>query len=56
MNVCQEILVGDSNIVLAGGTDNMSAAPFSVRDIRFGVKVGVVPLHYCLRQSGLKFI
>ena len=30
----QEILVGDASVVLTGGTDNMSAAPYAVRDIR----------------------
>ena len=34
----QDILVGDSEVVLTGGTDNMSACPYAVRDIRF-VKV-----------------
>lgn len=38
--VCQEIVVGDSDIVLAGGTENMSQAPFAVRDIRWGTKFG----------------
>jgi len=39
----QEILVGDAEIVLTGGTDNMSAAPYAVRDIRFGTRLGVDP-------------
>jgi len=38
-----EILVGDSGIVLTGGTDNMSACPYAVRDIRFGTKLGMDP-------------
>jgi len=40
---CHDIMVGDANIVLTGGTDNMSACPFAVRDIRFGVKLGTDP-------------
>ncbi|CAH0382371.1 unnamed protein product [Bemisia tabaci] len=36
----QSILVGDSEVVLTGGTDNMSQAPFSVRNIRFGTSLG----------------
>jgi acetyl-CoA acyltransferase 2 len=40
---CHDILVGDANIVLTGGTDNMSACPFAVRDIRFGIKLGTDP-------------
>jgi len=39
----QEILVGDAEVVLTGGTDNMSACPYAVRDIRFGTKLGQDP-------------
>jgi len=35
-----DILVGDSNVVLTGGSENMSQAPFIVRDVRFGTKLG----------------
>ena len=35
--------MGDSNIVLTGGTDNMSASPYAVRDIRFGTRLGADP-------------
>merc|ERR1739838_475030 len=38
-----EILVGDSDVVLTGGTDNMSACPYAVRDIRFGTRLGMDP-------------
>lgn len=38
-----EIVVGDAGIVLTGGTDNMSACPYAVRDIRFGTKLGMDP-------------
>jgi len=40
VNGVQEILVGDSEVVLTGGTDNMSACPYAVRDIRFGTRLG----------------
>jgi acetyl-CoA acyltransferase 2 len=40
----QEILVGDSHVVLTGGTDSMSGAPYAVRDIRFGTKLGSNPI------------
>jgi len=43
VNGCQEILAGDSKVVLTGGTDNMSACPYAVRDIRFGTRLGVDP-------------
>jgi acetyl-CoA acyltransferase 2 len=38
-----EILVGDAEVVLVGGTENMSQAPFAARGIRFGTKFGTDP-------------
>ena len=43
VNGAQEILLGDSQVVLTGGSDNMSASPYAVRDIRFGTRLGVDP-------------
>ncbi|CAG2196910.1 ACAA2 [Mytilus edulis] len=40
VNGAQEIMLGDCNIVLVGGSDNMSQSPFAVRNIRFGTKLG----------------
>ncbi|KAE8745506.1 hypothetical protein FOCC_FOCC007767 [Frankliniella occidentalis] len=40
VNGAQNILVGDSSIVVTGGVDNMSQAPHAVRNIRFGVGLG----------------
>ena len=37
VNACQEIMAGDAQIVLTGGSDNMSSSPYAVRDIRYGV-------------------
>lgn len=37
----QEIGLGESSVVLAGGAENMSLAPFAVRDMRWGTKLGV---------------
>jgi Acetyl-CoA acetyltransferase len=36
----QEIILGDADIVLAGGSENMSQAPFAVRNARFGINLG----------------
>lgn len=36
----QQIIVGDSRVVLAGGTESMSQAPFVVRNTRFGTTLG----------------
>ena len=37
----QEIELNDSNIVLCGGAENMSQAPYALRNSRFGVRLGV---------------
>ncbi len=37
---CRQILIGESNVVLAGGAESMSQAPFVVRGTRFGVNLG----------------
>ncbi|XP_049637521.1 3-ketoacyl-CoA thiolase, mitochondrial [Suncus etruscus] len=40
VNGCQEICAKDSEVVLCGGTENMSQAPYCVRNVRFGTKFG----------------
>ncbi len=45
-------MLGDANVVLTGGTDNMSACPYAVRDIRFGIKV--IRLGYRLGEVRLE--
>lgn len=40
VNGCQEICVKDAEVVLCGGTENMSQAPYCVRNTRFGTKLG----------------
>jgi acetyl-CoA C-acetyltransferase len=40
LNAMQQIQCGYSDIVLAGGTESMSTAPFYVRNARFGVGSG----------------
>lgn len=40
VNACQEILLGDADLVVAGGTENMSQAPFAVRNARWGIGLG----------------
>ena len=32
--------MGDSKVVLTGGVDSMSMAPYAVRNIRFGTRLG----------------
>ncbi|KAK6973918.1 3-ketoacyl-CoA thiolase mitochondrial [Biomphalaria glabrata] len=40
VNGAQDIMLGDSQIVVAGGTENMSQVPYAVRNIRFGTRLG----------------
>ncbi|KAM8962155.1 3-ketoacyl-CoA thiolase, mitochondrial [Pelodytes ibericus] len=40
VNGCQEIGLRDSEVVLCGGSENMSQSPYAVRNIRFGTKLG----------------
>lgn len=35
MNGVHEIRLGEANIVLAGGTENMSQAPYALRNVRY---------------------
>lgn len=41
VNSSQDIETGAAKISLAGGTDNMSQAPYAVRNMRFGTTLGV---------------
>ncbi|KAI8385707.1 Thiolase, N-terminal domain-containing protein [Blakeslea trispora] len=44
MNAAQEIVLGESEIVLAGGTENMSLSPFTLSgSSRWGLKLGQDP-------------
>lgn len=40
VNACQEILLGDADLVVAGGTENMSQAPYALRNTRWGIGLG----------------
>lgn len=47
VNGVQEILLGNAEIALTFGTENMSMSPFIVRGTRFGVKFGTQPEMEC---------
>ncbi|MCU7549762.1 acetyl-CoA C-acyltransferase [Chitinophagaceae bacterium LB-8] len=49
----QSILLGDADIVIAGGMENMSAAPFYVPNMRWGHKYGETALIDGLQKDGL---
>jgi len=40
VSAAHEILLGESKMVLAGGTESMSQAPYALRNMRFGTKLG----------------
>lgn len=40
INAAQEIVLGDADIVVAGGSENMSQAPYAIRNARFGINLG----------------
>ncbi|XP_026755862.1 3-ketoacyl-CoA thiolase, mitochondrial-like [Galleria mellonella] len=40
VNSTQDILTGGAQVSLAGGTENMSAVPFAIRNVRFGTALG----------------
>ncbi|TPX44618.1 hypothetical protein SeLEV6574_g04386 [Synchytrium endobioticum] len=40
ISAAQEIITGDAQVVLAGGTESMTQAPFVLRNVRQGLKYG----------------
>ena len=49
----QFIMLGDADIVLAGGTENMSNAPYLLKKARFGYKMGHDEIVDSMIQDGL---
>jgi acetyl-CoA C-acetyltransferase len=49
----QSILLGDNDIVVAGGMENMSAVPFYIEQLRWGNKYGTTPVVDGLQKDGL---
>jgi acetyl-CoA C-acetyltransferase len=47
------IVAGDANIIVCGGTENMSAAPFVTSDTRWGARMGDQNLTDTLLKDGL---
>ncbi|WP_134700919.1 acetyl-CoA C-acetyltransferase [Ammoniphilus sp. YIM 78166] len=44
VSAAQSILVGDSQLALAGGTENMSQIPHVIRGARWGIPLGQAPM------------
>lgn len=53
MNGAQSILLGDADIVVAGGMENMSSAPFYAPSVRWGNKYGNTSLIDGMAKDGL---
>ncbi len=47
------VSAGDSEIVVAGGTENMSAAPYAMQKARWGVRMGDDPVTDLMVKDGL---
>ena len=47
------ILAGDANIVVCGGTENMSAAPYALPDARWGARMGDKKMVDTMIKDGL---
>ncbi|VDO52292.1 unnamed protein product [Haemonchus placei] len=41
INAAHQIKLGESKLVVAGGTENMTQTPFAVRNVRFGTALGM---------------
>ena len=47
------ILAGDAHVVVVGGTENMSAAPYLVPSARWGARMGETPMRDSMLVDGL---
>jgi acetyl-CoA C-acetyltransferase len=50
----QVIAAGDAEVVVAGGMESMTAAPYLLLGARSGLRLGDVPLHDALMYDGLE--
>ncbi|HAM53148.1 MAG TPA: acetyl-CoA C-acyltransferase [Nitrospiraceae bacterium] len=53
MLAAQAIRAGDADIIVAGGMENMSAAPHVVRNVRWGIKIGDLSMVDAMIYDGL---
>ncbi|MEO6837287.1 MAG: acetyl-CoA C-acyltransferase [Ginsengibacter sp.] len=53
MNGAQSILLGDADVIIAGGMENMSSAPFYAPSVRWGNKYGNTNLIDGMAKDGL---
>ena len=53
MLAAQAIKVGDADVVVAGGMENMSMAPYYLEKARFGYRMGAGTIHDHMEHDGL---
>lgn len=53
IEAARTILAGDADIIVAGGTENMSAAPYTVPSARFGARMGSAKMVDTMVNDGL---
>ena len=49
----QSIIAGDNDVVVAGGTENMSMAPYLIKNARWGYRMGPGELYDTMVKDGL---
>lgn len=49
----QSIMLGDNEVVVAGGTENMSQAPYVINDLRWGKRMGDTTVVDTMLRDGL---
>jgi acetyl-CoA C-acetyltransferase len=54
MLAAQAVKAGDAEIIIAGGMENMSAAPYLAGQVRWGLKFGDTPLVDSMLHDGLR--
>lgn len=50
VTAAKDILTGESDLSLVGGTEVMSSAPYAIRDARFGLRMGNGTIHDVLTE------
>ena len=53
IEAARSILAGDADIIVAGGTENMSAAPYAVESARWGARMGPAKMVDTMQHDGL---
>jgi acetyl-CoA C-acetyltransferase len=52
ISACQSIVMGDREVVLAGGAESMSRVPYLLEGVRFGTRMGHQPILDAMYRDG----